>query len=134
MTQKLKEDLIRSELQESAFFQKPADKPAVDTIESISEPVDITVPSDHDPVPPRDRDTTTPPYHADLLEKIRKALKSYGKEAATYRFTKLEKQALSDLIYAYQKSGIRTSENEIRVADGVFLCNSAIMPGIPIEA
>jgi len=124
MKPKLKEDMIRSELQESAFFHPPTDKPVVDTIESISEPVDTTLPTDHDTMPPRYRDTTTPHYHDDLLEKIRKALKSYGKEAATYRFTKLEKQALSDPIYAYQKSGVRTSENEItRIAVNFIICD-----------
>ena len=48
-----------------------------------------------------------------MMEEVRKAVKPVGKEAATYRLTVAEKQALSDIAYAYQRRRIKTSENEI---------------------
>ncbi|HLE75165.1 MAG TPA: hypothetical protein VI864_03865 [Candidatus Bathyarchaeia archaeon] len=62
-------------------------------------------PSHHDTVIPRHHDTT--------VESIRKAVKQFGKEAATHRFTREEKQKIAELIFAYSSKGIRTSENEI---------------------
>lgn len=67
------------------------------------------------------RDTTTPRYHATmppryhdtLIPLIRTAVKQFGKEAATHRFTIEEKKAIADLVYSYKKVGTRTSENEI---------------------
>lgn len=47
------------------------------------------------------------------LEEVRKAVKPIGKEAATYRLTVAEKQAISDIAYTYQRQRIKTSENEI---------------------
>ena len=44
---------------------------------------------------------------------VRKAVKQFGKEAATHRFTVEEKKAIADIIYSYRNQGIRTSENEI---------------------
>ena len=44
---------------------------------------------------------------------IRKAVKEFGKEAATHRFTTDEKRLIADLVYTYNRQGIRTSENEI---------------------
>jgi len=49
----------------------------------------------------------------DALEGIRRAVRTLGKEAATYRFTQDEKRALSSIVYAYKDQAIRTSENEI---------------------
>jgi hypothetical protein len=66
---------------------------------------DITIPRNHATTTPRYRDTTT--------EAIRAAVKVFGKEAATYRFTLEEKKALRDIVYAYEAQNIRTSENEI---------------------
>jgi hypothetical protein len=54
-----------------------------------------------------------PQQHASMVASIRKALRSTGKEAATYRITKQEKGALIDLIYAYRRQNMRVSENEI---------------------
>jgi len=62
---------------------------------------------------PRDHDTATPRYDDTTIEAIRKAVKQFGKEAATHRFTSDEKKAIADIIYAYRNQGIRTSENEI---------------------
>lgn len=117
MTKKLNEAAIKNELEGSAFFQKPIEIENISDIKVIepNPPVssDTTLPVDQDTTPPRSHDTMTPRYHDDLIEDIRKAVKRYGKEAATYRFTTTEKQALQTLIYDYKKDGIRTSENEI---------------------
>jgi len=48
-----------------------------------------------------------------LVEKLRKAVKQLGKEAATHRFTLEEKRKLADIIYTYARQGYRTSENEL---------------------
>ena len=48
-----------------------------------------------------------------MIEAVRKALKIFGKEAATHRFTLEEKQAIAELVFAFRKKNIRTSENEI---------------------
>jgi hypothetical protein len=47
------------------------------------------------------------------LETTRKAVKQFGKEAATHRFTLSEKKALKAIEREYSEQGIRTSENEI---------------------
>ena len=62
---------------------------------------------------PRPRDTVIPRYHNELVEKIRKAVKKLGKEAATHRFTLEEKKTLGDIVYQYKGQSIRTSENQI---------------------
>ena len=53
------------------------------------------------------------PADDDVLEIVRRAVRTLGKEAATYRFTQAEKRALSGIVYAYKERGIKTSENEI---------------------
>ena len=58
-------------------------------------------------------DTTQPLIHGVAIETVRKAVKEFGKEAATHRFTEAEKREIADLIYTYKNNGIRTSENEI---------------------
>lgn len=60
----------------------------------------------------RHHDTKQPRYH-DTIQLIRAAVKQFGKEAATHRFTLDEKKAVAEVVYAYRKAGIRTSENEI---------------------
>lgn len=57
---------------------------------------------------PANHDTT-----ASTIEVIRKAVKEIGKEAATHRFTKAEKDQIAGIVYAYNRRGARTSENEI---------------------
>ena len=61
----------------------------------------------------RNHDTVVSRYHDTTIETVRKAVKVLGKEAATHRFTIEEKRAIADLVYAYKRRGIRTSENEI---------------------
>ena len=58
-------------------------------------------------------DTTVSRYHATMIATIRAAVRVVGKEAATYRFSPDEKATVSDIIYAYKRRGVRTSENEI---------------------
>ena len=62
---------------------------------------------------PRNHETTVSWYHDTIIELVRKAVKEFGKEAATHRFTAAEKKAIADIIYAYKGHGTRTSENEI---------------------
>lgn len=69
---------------------------------------------------PRHHDTVIPRYHSltipankDVLEAIRAAVRQLGKEAATYRFTIEEKQALAEIVFDYKNRKMRTSENEI---------------------
>lgn len=62
---------------------------------------------------PRYHDTVVPRHHDTTVQKIRSAVKQFGKEAATHRFTPAEKKAVADLIYTYKLRGIRTSENEV---------------------
>jgi len=66
----------------------------------------------HNTTEPRHRDTMVPRHHG-TIEAVRKAVKSFGKEAATHRFTLEEKKIMADIIYSYKAQGIKTSENEI---------------------
>lgn len=119
-------------LADSPFFQQPVGKDEVFTPPAISHPVkektahkinkqktkqggdhDTTKPRHHDPVIPRYHDTMTPRIYGVEIEVVRKAVKEFGKEAATHRFTEAEKKEIADLIYTYKNRGIKTSENEI---------------------
>lgn len=72
-----------------------------------------TKPSNHDTMTPSNQDTMPPRYHDAIIETVRKAVKEFGKEAATHRFTPEEKRKVADIIYTYHVAGVRTSENEI---------------------
>ena len=72
-----------------------------------------TTPRNHDTTVSRYHDTTQPLIHGVVIETVRKAVKEFGKEAATHRFTEAEKREIADLIYTYKNRGIKTSENEI---------------------
>jgi hypothetical protein len=65
------------------------------------------------PTTPPQHDTVIPRYHDTTVEAVRLAVKEYGKEAATHRFTKKEKEAVAAIIYTLKRQGIKTSENEI---------------------
>ena len=73
---------------------------------------DTTTPSHHGTMPPRHSDTEAI-LTTDVFQIVRKAVKEFGKEAATHRFTQAEKQTIAELVYSYKARGIRTSENEI---------------------
>ena len=66
---------------------------------------------------PRYHDTTIPSmvsrHHDTIIELIRSAVKTFGKEAATHRFTPDEKKAIADIVYTYKSQSIKTNENEI---------------------
>ena len=127
--------MSKSGLADSPFFttpQKPIEpvtppspQPSVqnERTEKIKEPKakkieqpsnrDTTTPRYHDTTVSRYHDTRTPQVHGVTIELVRKAVKEFGKEAATHRFTDTEKKDIADLIYTYKNNGIRTSENEI---------------------
>ena len=71
----------------------------------------------NDTVTPRYRDTTTPSmvsrHHDTIIEAIRVAVKVFGKEAATHRFTLEEKAAIANIVFTYKTQGVKTSENEV---------------------
>jgi hypothetical protein len=112
----LNEGALRDELAGSAFFhgQPSHNEPRPEAAAPAS-----AGPTNggraHGTVAPRSHDTVTPAPHAteDVIEAIRKAVKQFGKEDATYRFTELEKKALADVVYVYTVAGVRTSQNEI---------------------
>jgi CO dehydrogenase/acetyl-CoA synthase delta subunit len=87
-------------LADSPFFTPPP-KEAV-PIFSNPPPAENTVSRHH---------ATTIPD--DMVEHIRKAVKEFGKEAATHRFTSTEKRSLANIIHTLHMQGIRTTENEI---------------------
>ena len=63
------------------------------------------------------RETEAPRYHATMtptmLKALRQAVRRIGKEAGTYRFTREEKDQLTETIYTQGRAGIKTCENEI---------------------
>ena len=102
----------------SVFFRKdtePADNLSGkrDEVAIDSPSDDIHQPANHETMTPRNDATMVSRYHATIIEVIRKAVKEFGKEAATHRFTTDEKRLIADLVYTYNRQGIRTSENEI---------------------
>ena len=106
---KLNTSALMNELKgQSAFFKKAQPVESSPKEGAKSEP-----PDKHDAMPPVQHDTTVARYHDTTIETIRKAVREFGKEAATHRFTLEEKQAVADIIYAYKRQRIRTSENEI---------------------
>ncbi len=96
----------------SRFFERPKRPPAEKINPKKIAPTptdkkpDTTIPNNHDTVIPRHHDTV-------MIEAVRKALKAFGKEAATHRFTLEEKQGIAELIFNFRQKNIRTSENEI---------------------
>ena len=88
------------------------EKPKLKKVEQPSNR-DTMIPSNHDTTVSRYQDTTTPQVYGVAIELIRKAVKEFGKEAATHRFTEAEKKEIADLLYTYKNRGIKTSENEI---------------------
>lgn len=104
-----------SKLAEVAEKKQPSAMPAPSTQPRSQEvnseaKVSTTRPSNHDTVTPRHHETVT---DDDVAELIRKAVKQFGKEGATYRFTSDEKRALAEVVYELKKKGIRSSENEL---------------------
>lgn len=99
---------LANELREgSVFFQPPSP-----TVQEVEKPKEEAVNSD-DTMTPRNHDTVIPRYQDRLVELLRAAVKKFGKEAATHRFTPEEKQAIAEVVFTYGRQGVRTSENEI---------------------
>jgi hypothetical protein len=99
------------------------EEPKLKTSKAIS---DTVIPRYHDTINgtviPLNHDTTIGEPHEDISEVVRKAVKHFGKEAATHRFTLDKKNLLADIEYAYKRQGVKTSENEItRIAINYFI-------------
>ena len=111
--------MSKSGLADSPFFApapqkvEPIAPPLADPPVQHVEPVKIKKPKIKKVKQPSNRGITTPRIHGVLIEMVRKAVKEFGKEAATHRFTEAEKKEIGDLIYTYKNRGIKTSENEI---------------------
>ena len=112
----------KSGLADSPFFKKSDDEPETIAQDSpIEKKVEIPkitaskkkTDEDGDTMVSRYHDTMPPRYHDAIIELVRRGVKDFGKEAATHRFTLLEKKAIADIIYTYKSRNIRTSENEI---------------------
>lgn len=52
-------------------------------------------------------------YHDTTIESLRRAVKIFGKEAATHRFTLDEKRAIARIVHTLDMEGIRATENVI---------------------
>ena len=76
----------------------PAQKDKVKQIKKTKEQKFEQSPND-DTVIPRHHDTTVPRVHGVMVELVRKAVKEFGKEAATHRFTMAEKRSIADIIF-----------------------------------
>ncbi len=50
---------------------------------------------------------------SNVIEKIRKAVRSPGKEVSFVRLSSEEKGQLAEIVYTYKRQGTKTSENEI---------------------
>jgi hypothetical protein len=119
MTKKLKVDDITSQLEGSAFFPR---KPAEREMEEESDEASI-VQRTASPTgtPSRSRARQQASKHAssddgvpvDVVEVIRRIVKTPGKEVAYVRLTVEEKDQLGDIVYAYKRQRKKTSENEI---------------------
>ena len=60
----------------------------------------------------------SPPHAPDetpdeVVERIRKVVKTQGKEVSFIRLTAEEKGQLADVVYTYKRQGRKTTENEI---------------------
>ena len=96
----------------SRFFESPMQSKEMNITEKKIEPSPpddnhaTTIPSNHDTVVPRHHDSIA-------IEEVRKAVRMFGKEAATHRFTLEEKQTLAEIIFSFRQKNLRTSENQI---------------------
>jgi hypothetical protein len=62
--------------------------------------------------------------NAETVEAIRKVVKTLGREVSFVRLTPEEKGALAEVVYAYKRQGIKTTENEInRIAINALLAD-----------
>jgi hypothetical protein len=103
----------KSGLADSPFFPSTPPQPQVSSplAPETSDPFQSEKPGNHPSATVVSRYQS--PYQDTLIEEIRKAVKEFGKEAATHRFTLTEKRAIASIVHTLQMQGIRTTENEI---------------------
>lgn len=133
MPKKLNEEAIQNELRGGSVFfpPKPSEQQSIGSFDKgISRsPMHPTTEDSSEARIDENKqemhhDTMVSRHHDQLIEVIRKAVRQQGKEAATYRFTRDEKKALANVVYACRNKDIRTSENEItRIAVNFIIQN-----------
>jgi hypothetical protein len=123
--QKIDTTAISSELQGSVFFRgqgstTPADREETpagsDTTTSGRH--EVQTPRRRSAAPPRHPDAATPrppngSAQRDRVAVIGDAVSELGTKRTTIRFSRPEKSALREIIYAYERREIRTGENEL---------------------
>lgn len=113
----------KSGLRDSPFFTPPVvpepvseDRPAKTTKNGVVEDnaaVTTAAQTGGSSLEDTMHDTMPPRYQNATVERIRRAVRTCGKEAATHRFTAGEKEAIAEIVYACKRRGLRTTENEI---------------------
>src|SRR5579872_6613187 len=132
MTKKLRVDQITSELEGSAFFTRKTSQPD-DLRAQAATPEQLP----ESPRRPQRGSATRQPgaskqasLHAsrlatpkgDLIDLVRRVVKTPGKEVSYVRLTPDEKTQLADIVYTFKRQGRQTSENEInRIAVNLIL-------------
>ena len=126
MAKKLNEEAIQNELKEGSAFFKPVEKEKMEKAPNDGAEIDTMLLSNQDTAPENDQ----PDLETDLIETVRSAVRVIGKEAATHRFTRKEKQELKRLIYTYSTKGLQTNETQItRIAVNLLLEEHRVDPG-----
>ena len=106
-------------LADSPFFvPSPLTEPETSTaVFSSQENVNVEeephTPSDHDTEVSSNHGIVVSRHQATTIEYVRRSVKEFGKEAATHRFTLVEKRAIANIVHTLNMQGIRTTENEI---------------------
>jgi hypothetical protein len=117
MTKKLNVDDITSQLEGSAFFPRKAaeDEIAEEANEAqATQQPSASLPSRiYDRKQASKRASTHGEASVDVVEVIRRIVKTPGKEVAYVRLTVEEKDQLADIVYTYKRQRKKTSENEI---------------------
>src|SRR6266496_1438318 len=96
-------------------LEAPSPVPSAPSTPPLTEPPADTsaVSRYHGGVVSNNHETTIFNGQTNPIEWVRKAVKEFGKEAATHRFTQAEKRAIAELVYTYRQQGLRTNENVI---------------------
>jgi hypothetical protein len=100
---------------------RPQPTPATES--AAPEPPPAAQPTDRPSRQVRPRKSTVPRQPArsqaagesgdDIVQRIRKVVKTQGKEVSFIRLTAQEKGQLADIVYTYKRQGRRTTENEV---------------------
>jgi hypothetical protein len=117
----------------SLFFSRAAEPPAVEPATSPARLLQAAAPAPQVPVEQESTPvhllantpaSTLAGHDEILIERIRKIVKSPGKEVAFVRLSLEEKQQLAEIAYHYKRQGVKTSENEInRIAVNYLLAD-----------